>query len=75
MDDQLKWLEPLARKLMAAFIANRMGIGLDYAYKTYAKNAAVGDLWLALAATAEESIAKQMEQRLFPPSDVVPGVQ
>jgi len=45
--------EPLARMFAAAFIANKLGISYNTAFKTYCgEDKPVGPLWLALAKTA-----------------------
>lgn len=77
MDDrELQRLEPLARNLLAAYLADRMGITLAYAYTRYAKDAKVGTIWLAFAAAIQEGMmAAQNEHFRRVYQDPVPGVQ
>lgn len=72
-----KHLEPLARKLFAAYMSNRLGIGLDYAYKRYAKEGAeVGPFWIELAELTEAAMLANMNERfrrIIP--EPAPGIQ
>ncbi len=54
--------QALGRNLAAAFIATRMGIGLDYARKRHAHEP-VGEFWLSVA----RMVIDQMAQQAAPP--------
>ena len=54
--------QALGRNLAAAFIATRLGIGLDYARKRHAHEP-VGEFWLSVA----RMVIDQMAQHAGPP--------
>jgi hypothetical protein len=54
--------QALGRNLAAAFIATRLGIGLDYARKRHAHEP-VGEFWLSVA----RMVIDQMAQQVAPP--------
>lgn len=54
--------QALGRNLAAAFIATRLGIGLDYARKRHAHEP-VGEFWLSVA----RMVIDQMAQQAAPP--------
>ena len=54
--------QALGRNLAAAFIATRLGIGLDYARKRHAHEP-VGEFWLSVA----RMVIDQMGQQAAPP--------
>ena len=48
-DDDRERFDALARKIAAAWLSERMGIGLAYTYKTYAEEGKIGDKWIWVA--------------------------
>ena len=60
--------QALGRNLAAAFIATRLGIGLDYARKRHAHEP-VGEFWLSVA----RMVIDQMAQQAAPPVQGGPG--
>jgi hypothetical protein len=66
----------LARRLCAALVSKRLGIGMDYALKNYVKNAGENEYWLELADRIEREFAEQSDRNIMagdpylaPPSD------
>jgi hypothetical protein len=52
----------LARRLCAALVSKRLGIGMDYALKNYVKNAGQNEYWLELADRIEREFAEQSDR-------------
>jgi hypothetical protein len=48
-DELMDHRAELARRLCAALVSKRLGIGMDYALKNYVKNAGKEEYWLQLA--------------------------
>lgn len=74
--EEVERYKPLARRLAAAFIAHQHGIGLDYAYRTYAKDEEnVGSIWIQFAELIWKRMAMQKCFDPFGDKPTAPGVQ
>jgi hypothetical protein len=58
-----------ARKLFAACVSHRLGIGLDYALKKYASEEVPGEYWLRLAKDLETGVVAELGIALSPKSE------
>lgn len=56
----------LARNLLAAFLAHRLGITIQYALKAHVPEEP-GPYWFALAETVEREVLENMECRVAEP--------
>jgi len=64
MNRQQQQDDTLGRYLAAAFIAHRLGIKLDYAYKRYVKDAELHESWIALGEVIQKHQTQRIGQRL-----------
>jgi hypothetical protein len=55
----------LARRLCAALLSKRLGIGMDYALKHYVTNAGENEYWLELADRVEREVVEHIEQAVM----------
>ena len=60
--------QELARRLCAALISTRMGIGMDYALAKYVTNAGNEKYWLDLADKIERDLVENLEKSFAPQS-------
>jgi hypothetical protein len=58
-----------ARKLFAASVSHRLGIGLEYALKRYASEEVPGEFWLKLAQDLEAELVGELGRALSPRSE------
>ena len=56
--------EELARRIFAAWVSHRQGIGMQYAYNRYVKGERIGPLWLAIARMVEDMASRGFEEAL-----------
>ena len=58
--------DELARKLYAAWLSERLGISLAYAYSRHAVGKEMGAVWLGLAQYVRETADSEVVQHLAP---------
>ena len=58
--------DELARKLYAAWMSERLGISLAYAYSRHAVGKKMGAVWLGLASYLRETASSTFAQSLAP---------
>jgi hypothetical protein len=64
-DELMDHRAELARRLCAALVSKRLGIGMDYALKNYVKNAGKEEYWLQLAHRVEREFTKQSDRNIM----------
>lgn len=64
-DELMDHRAELARRLCAALVSKRLGIGMDYALKNYVKNAGKDEYWLQLADRVEREVAEHIDQAIM----------
>jgi hypothetical protein len=62
----------LARRLCAALMSKRLGIGMDYALKKYAKDAGESEYWLDLAGRVEREFVEYISAAIDPTPRILP---
>jgi hypothetical protein len=68
------WRSELARRLYAALVSTRLGVGMDYALKRYAPDASKNAYWLELAERVERDYVESFEEATMPPKSNPAGV-
>lgn len=62
----------LARRLCAAVVSQRLGIGMDYALKNHVKDACDSPYWLALADRVGREVAENLSFDIEEPPTIPP---
>ena len=67
MADDKHMYDDLARRLCAAAISYRMGVrSVDYALKTYVRDAEIAEYWTALAEQVDYELAASIGEKMRP---------